>query len=65
MGYLRIDQKMFCMFFIANPKENLGRPKEKFVSVSLLHVSAYVKKMRQNILFYLFRKLSHFITSFD
>lgn len=44
MGYLRVDQKMFCMFFIANPKENLGRPKEKFVSVSLLHVSAYVKK---------------------
>ena len=43
MGYLRVDWKMFCMFFIANPKENLGRPKVKFVSVSLLHISAYVK----------------------
>lgn len=43
MGYLRDDRKMFYMFFIANPKENLGRPKEKFVSVSLLHISAHVK----------------------
>lgn len=38
------------MFFITNLKENLGRPKEKFVSVSLLHIISYVKN-----------KVGHFI----
>lgn len=34
---------MFCMFFITNLMENLGRPKEKFLSLSLLHIISYVK----------------------
>lgn len=41
---------MFCMFFITNPMENLGRPKEKFLSVSLLHIISYVKNKARHFI---------------